>query len=662
MFYLKLASTNLKKNHRGYLPFLISMLFLVAINTMTQVIVNNEGMRALPGGDSASSMFGLGHIVIMIFTVIFSFYTNSFLLKQRKKELGLYNILGLGKRELYQLMIWESFLSFFIVLITGLITGVVLSKLAFLVLRRLISVGNEFVFQLLPESLGFVFLLFLGIFFLLLLINCWQIKKTNPISLLHGSKKGEQEPKARWIIAILGLVFLGSGYGIAVTIDSPISALTLFFVAIILVILGTYCLFMAGSIALLKLLKRNERFYYKTNHFISISSMMHRMKQNAAGLASICILSTMVLVTAATTGSLFFGQKDVENTRYPRDVMISTVQQPEKVKAAIEAVSAEKQAPITKQVYLTSTKSIMFQPKNGNYQLTPLEDFYNSKSATIALISFMTAQEYAKHTDETVNLKDDEIYFYPVSGDVDGNQLKLEDQKFKIKKRINKFPGINQQIELTDSFVVILANQSVLEQCLSDWFPKKAVAAEKYPEYNFMFNTDLKGEKNQLDFAQTLRNQLNQQLGDSQVRIVDKYTFVSENKIFTGGFFFLGIIFGATFILATALIIYYKQISEGIDDRERFEILQKVGMSHREVKKVIRSQVMMVFSFPLVVAVIHLGFAFPLIKKLLVLFGLVNWKLFLLVCVIVTVIFAILYFVVYRLTARSYYQLVERKS
>ena len=661
MFYLKLASTNLKKNHRGYLPFLISMLFLVAINTMTQVIVNNEGMRALPGGDSASSMFGLGHIVIMIFTVIFSFYTNSFLLKQRKKELGLYNILGLGKRELYQLMIWESFLSFFIVLITGLITGVVLSKLAFLVLRRLISVGNEFVFQLLPESLGFVSLLFLGIFFLLLLINCWQIKKTNPISLLHGSKKGEQEPKARWIIAILGLVFLGSGYGIAVTIDSPISALTLFFVAIILVILGTYCLFMAGSIALLKLLKRNERFYYKTNHFISISSMMHRMKQNAAGLASICILSTMVLVTAATTGSLFFGQKDVENTRYPRDVMISTVQQPEKVKAAIEAVSAEKQAPITKQVYLTSTKSIMFQPKNGNYQLTPLEDFYNSKSATIALISFMTAQEYAKHTDETVNLKDDEIYFYPVSGDVDGNQLKLEDQKFKIKKRINKFPGINQQIELTDSFVVILANQSVLEQCLSDWFPKKAVAAENYPEYNFMFNTDLKEKEKQIDFAQTLRNQLNQQLGDSQVRIVDKYTFVSENKIFTGGFFFLGIIFGATFILATALIIYYKQISEGIDDRERFEILQKVGMSHREVKKVIRSQVMMVFSFPLVVAVIHLGFAFPLIKKLLVLFGLVNWKLFLLVCVIVTVIFAILYFVVYRLTARSYYQLVERK-
>lgn len=440
MFYAKLALTNLKKNHRGYLPFLISMLFLVAINTMTQVIVNNEGMRALPGGGSASAMFGLGHIVIIIFTIIFSFYTNIFLLKQRKKELGLYNILGLGKRELYQLMIWENILSFLIVIVSGLLTGIVLSKFSFLVLRRLISVGNAFVFQLSPKSLGFVTLLFVGIFFLLLLINCWQISRTNPISLLHGSKKGEQEPKARWFLAILGLACLGGGYGIAVMIESPLSALNLFFVAIILVILGTYFLFTAGSIALLKLLKRNERFYYKTNHFISVSSMMYRMKQNAAGLASICILSTMVLVTAATTASLFFGQKDVENTRYPREVMVSTVHKPELVEQAIETISAEKQAPLTKQVYLTSTKSIMFQPKNGNYQTTSAEDFYNTKSPSVTLINFMTAQEYEKHTNEKPDLKDDEIYFYPVSGDIKENTLKLENQDYKIKNGSTNFP------------------------------------------------------------------------------------------------------------------------------------------------------------------------------------------------------------------------------
>ncbi|MFQ7234401.1 MAG: FtsX-like permease family protein, partial [Enterococcus hulanensis] len=311
MFYGKLALTNLRKNHRGYLPFLISMLFLVAINTMTQIIVNNDGMRSLPGGGSASAMFGLGHIIIIIFTVIFSFYTNSFLLKQRKKELGLYNILGLGKRELYQLLVWESLFSFLIVIVSGLITGLVLSKLAFLVLHRMIGVGADFVFKIMPESLGFVTMLFAAIFFLLFLINCLQIKRTNPITLLQGGKKGEQEPKARWLLAIIGLVCIVSAYWIAVTIESPLNALNLFFVAVVLVIFGTYFLFTAGSIALLKLLKKNKRFYYKTNHFISVSSMMYRMKQNAAGLASICILSTMVLVTVATTTSLYLGKKDV---------------------------------------------------------------------------------------------------------------------------------------------------------------------------------------------------------------------------------------------------------------------------------------------------------------------------------------------------------------
>lgn len=662
MFFGKLAVTNLRKNHRGYLPFLISMLFLVAINTMTQVIVNNKGMESLPSSASARAMFGLGHIIIMIFTVIFSFYTNSFLLKQRKKELGLYNILGLGKRELYQLMIWETLLSLLIVLSTGLITGLVLSKLSFLVLRRLINAGNDFVFELAPASLGFVSLLFIGIFFLLLLINCWQIRRTNPITLLHGSKKGEQEPKARWIIAILGLAFLGGGYGIAVTIDSPLSALTSFFIAIILVILGTYCLFIAGSIALLKLLKGNRNFYYKTNHFISVSSMMYRMKQNAAGLASICILSTMVLVTVATTASLFFGQKDIEHSRYPRDVMISTTHQPEKVEEAIETICAEKQASLSDRIYLKTSKNIMFDSENGVYRLTDDESFYNTKSKKITMINFMTAQEYTKHTDEPIALKTNEVYFYPVSGEIKADQIKFENQTFKIKKRIDRFPGINQQVELTDSFVLVVANQAVLDQSLDSWFPKNDQAEQKLPEYHFMFNTDLKNKEKKLDFTRTLRSKINQQIGEGQFSYDDKYTFITENKVFTGGFFFLGIIFGATFILATALIIYYKQISEGIDDRERFEILQKVGMSHREIQKVIRSQVLMVFSFPLVVAVIHLAFAFPLIRKLLVLFGLVNWQLFLLICVIVTVVFAILYFIVYRLTARSYYQLVERKS
>lgn len=659
MFFGKLALTNLRRNHRGYLPFLISMMFLVAINTMVQIIIKNEGMHALPGGDTALSMFGLGYIVIMIFTAIFSLYTNSFLLKQRKKELGLYNILGLGKRELYQLMIWESLFSFLLVVTSGVITGLVLAKLAFLVLHRLIGVGKVFVFQVSPASLEIVVLLFFGIFLFLLLINCWQIKRTNPITLLHGSKKGEQEPKAHWLLAILGLACLGIGYGIAVTITSPLQALSLFFVAIVLVIIGTYAIFTTGSIALLKLLKKNTHYYYQTNHFISISSMMCRMKQNAAGLASICILSTMVLVTVATTASLFFGQKDIQSSRYARDVMITTEQKPDQVKKVIASVSGAQQIPITEPVYVTSTSSLMFEFKKGAYRLMTEDGFDSSQTASMAVMNFITAQEYEKQTHKKAPLQDNEIYFYPVSGDVENNQLKLEKQTFNIKKRIHQFPGINQQVEVTDSFLVIVANQQVLDQCLAEWFPN-GEAGKHYPEYNFMFDLGVQDQQKQIAFASSLRNQLTQVLGEGQYRFDDKASFVSESKVFTGGFFFLGIVFGATFILVTALIIYYKQISEGIDDRERFEILQKVGMSHQEVKKVIRSQVQTVFFFPLIIAVIHLAFAFPLIRKLLILFGLVNWQLFLLTSVVVTVVFALLYFIVYRLTARSYYRLVER--
>ncbi|MGH1648142.1 ABC transporter permease [Enterococcus gilvus] len=662
MFYAKLALTNLRKNHRGYLPFLLSMLFLVAVNTISLMLVKNEGMRTLPGGTSASTMFGLGQVIIIIFTVIFSFYTNSFLLKQRKKELGLYNILGLGKREIYQLLLWESLFSFLLVITSGVITGLVLAKFSFLVLHRMIGAGVNFVFYASFVSIGLLVALFAAVFLLLFVINCFHIHRTNPITLLQGTKKGEEEPKAHWLLALIGLGCLGSAYWIAVTIEAPLAALSQFFIAVLLVIIGTYFLFTTGSIALLKLLKKNAGFYYQTNHFISISSMMYRMKQNAAGLASICILSTMVLVTVATTTSLYIGKQDVENGRYPRDISISTNQHPEKVEKIIEDVRKEDSLSFSDKVYLTSTQSMMFLKKENRYQYIDIDDFYRVKSAKVAMMLFMTAQEYEKQTNQKAELSQDEVYFYPVSGTHSGKQLTLSDQTFQIKKRINAFPGINQQVELTDSFVVVMANQEVIDRCLKNWLPKNVKSEWHLPKYSFSFNLQNSGEKQQLDVAHTLRNRLQQEVGVENFKFDDKATFVSENRLITAGFMFLGIIFGGTFILATALIIYYKQISEGLDDRERFEILQKVGMSHQEVKRVISSQILMVFSFPLLMAIIHLCFAFPLIKKLLILFGLVNGQLFLMVCGVVTIVFAILYFIVYRLTARSYYQLVERNA
>lgn len=662
MFYAKLALTNLRKNHRGYLPFLLSMLFLVAVNTISLMLVKNEGMRTLPGGSSASTMFGLGQVIIIIFTVIFSFYTNSFLLKQRKKELGLYNILGLGKREIYQLLLWESLFSFLLVITSGVITGLVLAKFSFLVLHRMIGAGVNFVFYTSFVSIGLLVALFAVVFLLLFVINCFHIHRTNPITLLQGTKKGEEEPKAHWLLALIGLGCLGSAYWIAVTIEAPLAALSQFFIAVLLVIIGTYFLFTTGSIVLLKLLKKNAGFYYQTNHFISISSMMYRMKQNAAGLASICILSTMVLVTVATTTSLYIGKQDVENGRYPRDISISTNQHPEQVEKVIEDVRKEDSLAFSDKVYLTSTQSMMFLKKENRYQYIDIDDFYQVKSAKVAMMLFMTAQEYEKQTNQKAELSQDEVYFYPVSGTHSGKQLTLSDQTFQIKKRIDAFPGINQQVELTDSFVVVMANQEVINRCLKNWLPKNAKSELHLPKYSFSFNLQNSGEKQQLDVAHTLRNRLQQEVGVENFKFDDKATFVSENRLITAGFMFLGIIFGGTFILATALIIYYKQISEGLEDRERFEILQKVGMSHQEVKRVISSQILMVFSFPLLMAIIHLCFAFPLIKKLLILFGLVNGQLFLMVCGVVTIVFAVLYFIVYRLTARSYYQLVERNA
>ncbi|MDN6215996.1 MAG: ABC transporter permease, partial [Enterococcus sp.] len=646
MFYAKLALTNLRKNHRGYLPFLLSMLFLVAVNTISLMLVKNEGMRTLPGGASASTMFGLGQVIIIIFTVIFSFYTNSFLLKQRKKELGLYNILGLGKREIYQLLLWESLFSFLLVITSGVITGLVLAKFSFLVLHRMISAGVNFVFYTSFVSIGLLVALFAAVFLLLFVINCIHIHRTNPITLLQGTKKGEEEPKAHWLLALIGLGCLGSAYWIAVTIEAPLAALSQFFIAVLLVIIGTYFLFTTGSIALLKLLKKNAGFYYQTNHFISISSMMYRMKQNAAGLASICILSTMVLVTVATTTSLYIGKQDVENGRYPRDISISTNQHPKQVEKVIEEVRKEDSLSFSDKVYLTSTQSMMFLKKENRYQYIDIDDFYQVKSAKVAMMLFMTAQEYEKQTNQKAELSQDEIYFYPVSGTHSGKQLTLSDQTFQIKKRIDAFPGINQQVELTDSYVVVMANQAVIDRCLKNWLPKNAKSELHLPKYSFSFNLQNSGEKQQLDVAHTLRNRLQQEVGVENFKFDDKATFVSENRLITAGFMFLGIIFGGTFILATALIIYYKQISEGLEDRERFEILQKVGMSHQEVKRVISSQILMVFSFPLLMAIIHLCFAFPLIKKLLILFGLVNGQLFLMVCGVVTVVFAVLYFIV----------------
>lgn len=661
MFYIKLALTNLRKNHRAYLPFLISMIFLVAVTTMTQVIVNNPGMNELPDSYSALFMFRLGNIILMIFSVIFSIYTNSFLLKQRKKEIGLYNVLGLGKRELYTLIFWENLFSFVIVLIAGVISGVVFGKLGFLILKKMLGVGEAFVFQLTYDGVLVTVTLFALIFLFLFLINCLQIRRTNPIDLLHSSKSGEKEPKSRWIFSILGAICLIAGYAIALLIESPVDALLYFFIAVILVIVGTYSLFISGSITLLKTLKKRKSYYYQPNHFISVSNMIYRMKQNAAGLASICILSTMVLVTMATTGSLYFGGKDMVESRHTHDISMTSSVPTDQMEQTAKVLAKEQGVTLKsfQQLQMSSSASFIREDTGNKFDLKM--DMTVDDMTKAAIISFITLQEYNRLTKNDRQLAENEVIVFAESGDISGEQLTLDGEAFKIKEVVNEFIGMRKQNNLSDVFLIVLKDQTRVDHLLERLAVSSGVEELKIPSYSLSFNINASEDK-RLDFASVLAQRYSQQFASESYSLSSRDQYAQSNKTFSSGFFFLGMIFGVTFTLATALIIYYKQISEGMDDQLRFEILQKVGMSHRDVKKVIQSQVLTVFLFPLVVAVIHLAFAFPIIRKLLLLFGLLNWHIFLIVTIVVVLIFALLYFMVYQLTARSYYQIVERES
>lgn len=662
MFYLKLALRNLRTNKRAYFPFLISMLFLVAINTLTQVIIKNPGMQKLPDATSAMMMFDAGSVIIIIFSVIFSLYTNSFLLKQRKKEFGLYSVLGLGKRELYQLMMWETWLSFLFVVVSGIFIGTVLAKFAFLVLRKMMQVHTAFIFELPLSVVGNVLGIFAVIFLLLFLINCGQIARTNPIELLHGAKRGEKMPKTNWPVTILGLLLLGTGYYLAVTIESPLAAFSKFFVAVVLVVLGTYCLFTTGSIALLKLLKKRPAFYYQTDHFINVSSMIYRMKQNAAGLASICVLSTMVLVTVATTASLFFGQKDLLATRFTHDIAITTKKNPTALKQT--ALSFARQAGVQPHHLFTlkMSDSLLFEKTATGFDVSNRLNNDLTKLNRATMFYLLDQKEYQRISHDKTPLAQQEVMLLTLDGKVAGNQLHLANEEFTIKKRIKQLPGFKAGEGISAGYVVVMNDWSTIQNLLNKWYQTKETAEYRQPQYVINFDFNGKTLSSRVNFAKQLQNKLAAIYGPNHqaYQFDSKDEFAQSSQTFTGGFFFLGIIFGLTFTLATALIIYYKQISEGMDDQERFNILQKVGLSHQEVKKVIHSQVLLVFAFPIIVAVIHLAFAFPLIKKLLLLFGLANGNLLLLTTVAVVVIFALLYFIVYQLTAKSYYQIVER--
>lgn len=666
-FYFRLALTNIKKHARSYVPYIITCVITIAMFYIIKSLAFNLDKNL--SSISAATSMSLGSIVVAIFAIIFLFYTNSFLLKKRKKEFGLYNILGMEKKHMSALIATESLIISVISLVLGLIIGIALDKLIFMIVIKLLDGQSPLGFTIIPEAILHTVVLFCIIFAAILLNSVRIVYTTKTIDLLHGSNAGEKEPKTKWLLAILGVLCLGGGYTISIISKNPVSAIGQLFIAIVLVVIGTYFIFVAGIIALLKLLRKNKGFYYKTSHFISISGMIYRMKQNAVGLANICVLSTMVLVMVSTTSSLVIGMQDTINTISPYDYSISVAdgKTNQQVKDDIKNTAADNNLKITKFVdyqYLEFNADLKY-----NY-ITASD--YSVESENLVGLIIVNQQDYNMLTNSNVDLSDDQVMMF-CQKSFPYSDLTIFDQRYKVKesRKISDFiPGKNLiGYSIYDSYGIVVKDNSQLQQ-ISKYYNSFYGNSETneynednccFYECNFNVDADL---KKQLEFNEIIKN--SELYQGSYYHGSISSTFKSEAlqafRDTYSSMFFLGIFLSILFIMATILIIYYKQISESYDDKERYEIMQNVGMSHTEVKRTIRSQVLTVFFLPLIVAGVHVAFAFPIMSRVLSLLGLINVTLYITCTVICFLVFALMYGIIFAITSRLYYKTVNKKQ
>lgn len=654
-FYQKLAINNIQKNSKTYVPYILTCIGTIMMFYNMCFLVVAKDIGSVSDSGSIRYILFLGAIVIGIFSLIFLFYTNSFLIKRRKKEFGLFNILGMEKRHVARIMFHETIITAAISLISGLILGILISKLMILLLLKLISFEATFGFEVPIIAVLISAALFCGIFLVNLIYNIRQVHISNPIELLKGGSTGEKEPKTKRLMSIVGVLCLGAGYYIAVVTKSPLAALNLFFVAVLLVIIGTYCLFTAGSIAILKMLKKNKKYYYKPKNFIAVSGMIYRMKQNAAGLANICILSTCVIIMVSSTISLYVGVEDALRTRFPRNVIVDASnvsdEQAEVLDRLIEQKASELDVEIKNPIRYRVMNLVALQ--KGSEFIT--ENFSGTSKNNFAVLIFMTKDQYNNVEHKNASLNNNEALVYSLRGDIPGNTLNIDGFELLIKENLTTFDSAEILSDmLTDSYIVVVDSKNTIDKV----FQTRVINENDMEEFSYIYGFDaVTDAKTQINLINSLNDGRNELEIEGYAQGAE--TFRDSFYTLYGGLFFLGIFLGLLFIMATVLIIYYKQIVEGYDDKERFEIMQKVGMSQDEVKRAIKSQVLMVFFLPLIVAVIHIAFAFNVITRLLTIFNLTNIPLFALCTIATIVAFGIIYTIVYMLTARTYYKIVS---
>lgn len=666
-FYLRLAWDGIRKNKKLYIPYILTCVCMTAMFYIVSFLSKEDSVQNISGGSEIQGILYLGSVVIGIFSLLILFYTNSFLIRRRKKEFGLYNILGMNKYNLSRVLIWESIIVYAISLVCGLGFGILFSKFAELIMINILMEGTNFDLKVNFESIGNTAVWFLAIFVLILINSLRQIHISKPVELLKSENIGEKPPKANWVLAVLGAVILAAAYVIAVTVDNPMAAIFLYFVAVTMVIVATYMLFISGSVALCKALQKNKRYYYKTNHFVSVSGMVYRMKRNGAGLASICILSTMVLVMVSCTVCLYTGMEDSLRTSYPRDISVDVeVNDFAAVNdELVHSIDAKTEAVLGKYSEAAQNKmsyriADVAANQNGNDFSIITNGFYSSSAYNVLIVPI---EDYNRLMGQNETLAENEVLVYKAKlSDYDESTININGTgDLKIKKYVEDYIGYGVDMSIVNSsiYVFVPNYDAFIVQFEGITEPNGNPVLSKHYITGFDLDCD---DLVQLTILNEIHDSVSSSVTGPGIDSVTTDGIAGSRMLFLGlygGLFFLGILLGIVFIFAAVLIMYYKQISEGYEDRARFEIMQKVGMTQGEIKKSVNSQVLTVFFAPLIVAGIHLAFNFPLINKTITLLGFTNSGLLMGITAVCFLVFALLYVIVYRITSRSYYSIVS---
>ena len=674
-FYIRLAKDGIVKNRKLYFPYILTCICMIMMFYIIYYLGFSADFTSVRGGDMLQSFLMIGVFIIAIFALIFLFYTNSFLIRRRQKEFGLYNILGMGKRNLVKILVWENILTAVISIAAGLILGILFSKLAELAALRILGGATGFAIHVELKPVIATAGLFLVLYFLIMLRMIFYIFRLRPVEMLKSENVGEKPPKANWILAVIGALLLAGAYYLAVAVIDPMSALLMFLVAVVMVIIATYLLFISGSVALCKLLQKNKKYYYKTKHFVSLSSMVYRMKRNGAGLASICILSTMMLVTLSSTVCLYAQTEDGIQKRYPHDITMELrsddYSETEPYKAVVDEVLAEygESAENIEDFHIYSMAGFQlrdeFTLSAGGLAETGTGDVESIRS-----VYMISLEDYNRLSGESAELSDGELLLYPFKAVYDYDTLSITGCGSWDVKILDKqpFPVGTAQVNVMGAYFIVVKDMSVIrqiEEYRNSLAKEDESIAVAYIEESYGFDLNCKDEK-QIDIYNTIL----ERIGALTEMTVDYPHYYIDSKAggradtiaINGGLFFLGVMLGAVFLFGTILIMYYKQISEGYEDQDRFDILMKVGMTRKEVKQSINSQVLTVFFLPLVMAGIHLAFAFPLISKILLLIWAAEESLLIIVTACCYLVFALFYVIVYVITSKGYYTIVSGKE